>query len=91
MSYLGGLSKELQFFLKLSIPFIIVLRKGVEVDPTTNGIKNEVEDIVPPAIDIKKEVEVVLVSFEIKEEIEELEEINIMHNRTDMNGIPKPC
>lgn len=76
--------------LKLLIPFVIVLRKGVKVDPTTNGIKKEVEDIVPPAIDIKKQVEVVLVSFEIKEEIEELEEVNIMHNRIDMNGIPKP-
>ncbi len=62
MSYLGGLSKELQFLLKLLIPFVIVLWKGVEVDPTTNGIKKEVEDIVPPVIDIKKEV-VVLVSF----------------------------
>jgi hypothetical protein len=61
MSYLGGLSKELQFLLKLLIPFVIVLWKGV-VDPTTNGIKKEVEDIVPPVIDIKKEV-VVLVSF----------------------------
>jgi hypothetical protein len=30
------------------------LRKGVEVDPTTNGIKKEIEDIV--SIDIKKEV-----------------------------------
>jgi hypothetical protein len=89
MSHLGGLSKEFQFLLKLSIPFVIVLRKGVEVDATINGIKKEVEDIVPPAIDIRKEV-VVLVSFEIKEEIEELEEINIMHNRTNMNGIPKP-
>ncbi len=74
---------------KLLISFVIVLRKGVEVDPSTNGFKKEVENIVPLAINIKKEVEVVLVSFEIKEEIEELEEVNIMHNRTDMNGISK--
>jgi hypothetical protein len=90
MSYLGGLLKDLQFLLKLLVPFVIVLRKGIEVDPTTNGIKKDVEDIVPPTIDIKKEVEVVLVSFEIKEEIEELEKVNIMHNRTDLNDISKP-
>jgi hypothetical protein len=69
MSYLGGLSNVLQFLLKLLIPFVIVLIKGVKVDPTTNGIKKEVEDIIPPSIDIEKKVEVLLVSFEIKEEI----------------------
>lgn len=62
MSYLGGLSKELQFLLKLLIPFVIVLKKGVKVDPTTNGIKKEVED--SPSCNWHQEV--VLVSFEIK-------------------------
>jgi len=71
-------------------PFCHCFEKGSKSRPYYKWDQERSRRHSPSCIDIKKEVEVVLVSFEIKEEIEELEEVNIMHNRIDMNGIPKP-
>ncbi len=75
MSYLLGLLEELQSFLEILLLFTIVLRKGAKVISGTNGIK--------------KEIKIVLNVFVIKQKIEELKEIGIMHSKTNMNDIPK--
>ncbi len=51
------------------------MRKGAKVIFGTNGIK--------------KEIKIVLDVFGIKQKIEELKEVGIMHSKTNMNGVPK--
>jgi hypothetical protein len=54
------------------------MKKKVEVNLVTTRVKKELKDIIPITIEIKEDVEVVLVVLMIKHEIKKLENIGIV-------------
>ncbi len=56
---------------------------------TRVGVKKEVKDIGHVTIEIKKEVEVIYIPFKMKKEVEELEKVEIVQKKVDLNGILK--
>lgn len=62
----------MQIFLKLLIVATIVLKNGLKVKPLTSGIWKEVEVNIVTS-EIKNEIKIVNVAFGIKYDVEKLE------------------
>jgi hypothetical protein len=60
------------------------MKKEVEVNLNAREVK--IED--PITFEIKEEVEVVPITFAIKDEIKKLEEMEIIHKKSNLTNVP---